>query len=67
MPIERGVDELTYWSPIMKRITSAAVLVFALMLVGTASMLSACHTMAGAGQDIQEGGKSLENSANGSK
>ncbi len=51
----------------MKRITSAAVLLFALTLAGTASMLSACHTMAGAGQDIQEGGKSLENSANGAK
>jgi predicted small secreted protein len=50
----------------MKRIISATFFLFALML-GTASLLSACNTMAGAGQDIQQGGKSLENSANSNK
>jgi len=51
----------------MKRFTSAAVFLFLLMLAGTTSMLSACNTMAGAGQDIQQGGKSLEDSANSNK
>lgn len=46
-----------------KRITTAAL--FALMLVGAAPILSACNTMAGAGKDIQQGGKSLEDSATG--
>ena len=51
----------------MKRNTVAAVFLFALMLVGAASLLSACNTMAGAGQDIQQGGKSLEDSAKSNK
>ncbi|MGE0225098.1 MAG: entericidin A/B family lipoprotein [Acetobacteraceae bacterium] len=32
-------------------------------LLGGASLLSACNTMEGAGQDLQAGGRSLENSA----
>jgi predicted small secreted protein len=44
-----------------KRIATIAV--FALALAGPASVLSACNTMAGAGQDIQNGGKSLEYNA----
>jgi len=51
----------------MKRITSPAVLLFVLMLAGAASMLSACNTMAGAGQDIQQGGKALQDSADHNK
>jgi entericidin B len=45
----------------IKRIATIALL--ALMLAGSASMLSACNTMQGAGQDIQKGGKALEDSA----
>jgi predicted small secreted protein len=44
------------------RQTSHALLV-ALSLVMTLAALSACNTMAGAGQDIEHGGKALENSA----
>jgi len=39
-----------------------AVLV-ALSLFTTAAALSACNTMAGAGEDLQQGGKNLTNSA----
>jgi predicted small secreted protein len=35
-----------------------------LMLVGAAPLLGACHTMAGAGQDISDTGNALTNSAN---
>jgi predicted small secreted protein len=35
-----------------------------LMLVGAASLLGACHTMAGAGQDISDTGTALTDSAN---
>jgi len=35
-----------------------------LMLLGAAPLLGACHTMAGAGQDISETGNALTNSAN---
>jgi entericidin B len=45
----------------------ATIALFALMLAGAASMLSACNTMEGAGQDIQQGGKALENSADRNK
>jgi predicted small secreted protein len=48
-----------------KRIATVAL--FALLLAGAASVLSACNTMAGAGQDIQQGGKALENSADRNK
>ncbi|HXQ53078.1 MAG TPA: entericidin A/B family lipoprotein [Stellaceae bacterium] len=41
----------------------AMIALFALMLAATASILSACNTMEGAGQDIQQGGKALEDSA----
>jgi len=51
----------------MKRKTLAGGFLFVLMLVGAASTLSACNTMAGAGQDIQQGGKSLEDSAKSNK
>jgi predicted small secreted protein len=34
-----------------------------LLLVAVAPLLSACHTTAGAGQDISASGKALENSA----
>ena len=45
----------------------AMIALFALLLSGAASMLSACNTMEGAGQDIQQGGKALENSADRNK
>jgi entericidin B len=48
-----------------KRIATLALL--ALMLASAASVLSACNTMAGAGQDIQGGGKALEDSADRNK
>jgi predicted small secreted protein len=35
-----------------------------LMLLGAAPLLGACHTMAGAGQDISDTGNALTNSAN---
>jgi predicted small secreted protein len=35
-----------------------------LMLVGAVSLLGACHTMAGAGQDISDTGTALTDSAN---
>jgi entericidin B len=44
-----------------KRIATIVLLV--LTLAGAASVLSACNTMEGAGQDIQHGGKALEDSA----
>jgi predicted small secreted protein len=34
-----------------------------LALVGTAPLLSACYTTAGAGQDLQAAGRGLEHSA----
>jgi entericidin B len=34
-----------------------------LVLVGAAPLLGACHTTAGAGEDISAGGKALTNSA----
>jgi predicted small secreted protein len=33
-------------------------------LVGAAPLLSACHTTAGVGQDVSQGGHALTNSAN---
>lgn len=33
-------------------------------LLGAAPLLSACHTTAGVGQDISQGGTALQNSAN---
>jgi predicted small secreted protein len=38
-------------------------LIFATLL-GIAPMLSACHTTAGLGQDVSQGGHALTNSAN---
>jgi predicted small secreted protein len=35
----------------------------AFSLIAAAGSLSACNTMAGAGQDMQSGGKTLQNSA----
>jgi predicted small secreted protein len=34
-----------------------------LVLLGSGPLLAACHTMAGAGEDISNTGKALENSA----
>jgi predicted small secreted protein len=34
------------------------------LLAGAAPLLSACHTTAGVGQDISQGGTALQNSAN---
>ncbi len=34
------------------------------VLVGAAPILSACHTTAGVGQDVSQGGHALTNSAN---
>lgn len=48
-----------------KRVATIARL--ALMLTGAVSVLSACDMMAGAGQDIQSGGKALEDSADRNK
>jgi len=48
-----------------KRIATIALL--ALLLAGAASILSACNTMEGAGKDIQQGGKALEDSADRNK
>jgi predicted small secreted protein len=33
-------------------------------LIGAAPLLSACHTTAGVGQDLSQGGHALTNSAN---
>jgi predicted small secreted protein len=33
-------------------------------LIGVAPMLSACHTTAGVGQDLSQGGQALSNTAN---
>jgi predicted small secreted protein len=33
-------------------------------LLGAAPLLAACHTTAGVGQDLTQGGKALTNSAN---
>jgi entericidin B len=46
----------------MRRSLAYSLLV-AFSLVTAAGALSACNTMAGAGQDMQSGGKALENSA----
>ena len=43
-----------------KRMTMLALLA----LLSVAPLLSACHTMAGAGKDIKETGQALQNSAN---
>lgn len=45
-----------------KRTTMLALTLFALL--GAASLLGACHTTAGAGEDISKTGKAIENSAN---
>jgi entericidin B len=41
----------------------AYALLLAFSLVTAAGALSACNTMAGAGQDMQQGGKAITNSA----
>jgi entericidin B len=38
-------------------------MIAAVALVGAAGALSACNTMAGAGEDMQQGGAALQNSA----
>jgi predicted small secreted protein len=48
-----------------RQIATTALL--ALLLAAAASILSACHTMEGVGKDIQDGGKSLETSADTNK
>lgn len=45
----------------MRQISRVFLIVFA--LATTLGALSACNTMAGAGQDISNGGKDLQNSA----
>ena len=40
-----------------------AIVLSLLALAGTAPLLSACYTTAGAGQDLQAAGKGLERSA----
>jgi predicted small secreted protein len=45
----------------------ATITLFAMILVGTASILNACNTMEGAGKDVQQGGKSIEDSAKSNK
>jgi predicted small secreted protein len=35
-----------------------------LMLAAAVPLLSACHTTAGVGEDVSEGGRALEHSAN---
>ena len=45
----------------MRQISHA--LFVALSLMTTLAALSACNTMAGAGQDLQKGGSALQNSA----
>ena len=37
------------------------------MLLALSSLLSACNTMEGAGQDVQKGGKSIERAADRNK
>jgi predicted small secreted protein len=45
----------------MKRMTTFAFLT--MLLCGTASILTACDTVEGAGKDIQHGGREIQNSA----
>ncbi len=40
------------------------LLLSTLYLAGTAAMLSGCNTVAGAGQDIKQGGQSIKDEAN---
>lgn len=49
----------------MKRISTFAL--FAVLLVGSASLLTACNTVEGAGKDIKKGGQAIENSADRNK
>lgn len=46
----------------MTQAKPSTVLLFITLLAGTA-LLSACNTVSGAGQDIQQGGKAIEKSA----
>jgi entericidin B len=50
----------------MRRNLAYSLLV-AFSLVTALGALSACNTMSGAGQDLQSGGKALENSADRNK
>jgi len=45
-----------------KKMTMLALTLLALL--GTAPLLGACHTTAGAGEDISKTGQAIENSAN---
>ncbi len=42
-------------------------LITAVTLLAFSTMIAACNTMAGAGEDIQSGGKKLEDSADKNK
>lgn len=44
----------------MKHLTVAALLA---VLIGASGLLSACNTMKGAGQDVQDAGQGIENAA----
>lgn len=43
---------------------NAMLLLTLLALLSAAPLLSACNTVAGAGEDISQGGKAIERSAN---
>ena len=45
----------------MRKVLEVAFIL--LMLVGTSALLSACHTTAGAGQDISATGRTITHSA----
>jgi len=49
------------------RLCSATAIVTALVLAGAATMLSACNTMAGAGQDISATGHAITGGADKTK
>ncbi|WP_084627775.1 entericidin A/B family lipoprotein [Elstera litoralis] len=46
----------------MTQVKPKTLLLLATLLAGTA-LLAACNTVAGAGQDMQQGGKAIEKSA----
>ena len=61
-----GEDRKKGTRHIMQRSILRALLL-GFVVVTALGGLSACNTMAGAGQDIQQGGKALENSADHNK
>jgi entericidin B len=60
-PTSQRYDETNKRITIMRKNFSIALTL--LMLVGSAALLGACQTTAGAGEDISAGGKALTNSA----